>query len=47
MALSTIAITQGAGTPMTVDTSAGGDMQVVKLAESVLGSNALDRKSVV
>jgi hypothetical protein len=41
MALSTIAITQGTGTPVTVDTSAGGDMQVVKLAESVLGSNAL------
>ena len=41
MALSTISITQGTGTPVAVDTSAGGDMQVVKLAESVLGSNAL------
>jgi hypothetical protein len=41
MALSTIAITQGVGTAMTVDTSAGGDMQVFKLAESTLGSTAL------
>ncbi len=41
MAISTVAITQGAGTNITVDTSSGGDMQVIKLAESVLGSNNL------
>lgn len=41
MSLSTISITQGTGTAITVDTSAGGDMQVIKLAESALGSNSL------
>jgi len=41
MAISTIAITQGAGTNITVDTSTNGDMQVIKLAESTLGSNNL------
>lgn len=41
MSISTIQITQGAGTAITVDTSATGDMQVIKLAESVLGSTNL------
>jgi hypothetical protein len=41
MAISTVAITQGSGTNITVDTSSGGDMQVIKIAESVLGSNNL------
>src|SRR5580700_6091571 len=41
MALTTINITQGSGTPIEVDSSASGNMQVVKLACSTLGSTAL------
>jgi hypothetical protein len=41
MSMTTISITQGTGTPITADSSAGGDMQVIKLAESALGSTSL------
>lgn len=41
MSISQIQITQGSGTPITVDSGAGGDMQVVKLAESTSGSTSL------
>ncbi len=41
MALTTIAITQGAGTAIEVDSSGSGYMQVIKLAESTLGSTNL------
>jgi hypothetical protein len=41
MALTTVAITPGTGANITVDAGAGGDMQVVKLAESVAGSSSL------
>lgn len=41
MSLSTLQITQGAGTNITIDSGAGGNMQVIKLAESVLGSSSL------
>ena len=41
MAISTIGVTPGAGAALTVDGSGTGSMQVVKLAESVVGSTAL------
>jgi hypothetical protein len=47
MALTTINITQGAGTAVEVDSSGAGYMQVIKLAESVLGSTALLPASAV
>lgn len=46
MALSTIPITAGVGTAVAVDTSGGGNMQIVKMAESVLGSTSLIPSSV-
>ena len=41
MSLSTLQITQGSGTNITVDSTAGGNIQIIKLAENTLGSTSL------
>lgn len=41
MSISSLQITQGSGTNITVDSTAAGNIQVIKLAENTLGSSSL------